>query len=288
MVNNRIVPPLVRFLVTLLAVILLAASCSNGDDSADQATSSTDTTAPDDDETTETTDTASTSDDDDSTSTSDDDSDGGGDGDGGNGNGNNGGGVGDGDLPGEEWDGFASAGDELAVMGVAHDDELNVRELPDASSEILTAVGPTETGLVATGRARILPESLWYEVDVDGTVGWVSTAFVGFMGGTDDATAEYLDEGSQGGAETMVDLARAVSAVFASEEPESRIVQSVAPTVGDLGEITYDVIGLGDDSVAGYRLHIFATEDNNGETFTLRTIERTVFCHRGTDGELCL
>ena len=179
-------------------------------------------------------------------------------------------------------------GDEFAVMGVAHDDELNIRSLPDASSDIVATAGPTDTGLVATGRARLLPQSIWYEIDAGGgESGWVNAAFVAFLGGTDDATADYLDTGSEGTAETMVDLARVVTAEFASEEPESRIVQSVAPTVGDLGEITYDVIGLGDDSVGGLRLHIFATPDDNGETFTLKSIERTIFCTRGTDGELC-
>lgn len=249
---------------------MFAVSACSGDDgtTSDTTTEPSDTTTSTDDETTVTTATTETSDSgEDSTSTTDD-PDGGA-------------------LPGEEWDGFAAPGDEFAVMGVAHDDELNVRSLPDASSDIVTSVGPTDTGLIATGRARLLPQSIWYEVDVDGTVGWVNASFVGFMGGTDDATSEYLANGNQGGAETMVDLARAVSAAFASEEPESRIVQVVAPTVGDVGEITYDVIGLGDDSVAGYRLHIFATPDENGETFSLRSIERTVFCSRGTDGELC-
>jgi len=260
-----------RLLVVLLAGMIVVSACGSDDESADETTTeSTDTTTSADDETTTSTATTETSDDESTSTTADSDD-----------------GADDGDLPGEAWDGFADAGDEFAVMGVAHDDELNVRSLPDASSDIVTSVGPTETGLIATGRARLLPRSIWYEVDVDGQVGWVNAAFVGFMGGTDDATAEYLANGSQGGAETMVDLARAVSAAFASEEPESRIVQSVAPTVGDLGEITYDVIGLGDDSVAGYRLHIFATPDDNGETFSLRSIERTVFCSRGTDGELC-
>ncbi len=267
--NNRIPLPLGHLLVALLVAVVAISACSSDDGSTDETTTeSADTTTPVDDDTTTTP--TETSDDTDGESTSTtDDSD-------------------NGALPGEAWDGFASAGDEFAVMGVAHDDELNVRSLPDPSSDIITSVGPTETGLIATGRARMLPESIWYEVDVDGVVGWVNAAVVGFMGGTDDATSEYLAGGSQGGAETMVDLARAVSAAFASEEPESRIVQSVAPTVGDLGEITYDVIGLGDDSVAGYRLHIFATPDENGETFSLRSIERTVFCSRGTDGELCV
>ncbi|MDH4280618.1 MAG: SH3 domain-containing protein [Acidimicrobiia bacterium] len=274
--TTRITRPLARLFVVLLAGMIIISACGSDDESTDGTTDesidTTDTTTSADDDTTTSTVTTKTSDDDgtdDSTSTAD-------------------GGADDSALPGEDWDGFASAGDEFAVMGVVHDDELNVRSLPDASSDIITSVGPTETGLIATGRARMLPDSIWYEVDVDGAVGWVNAAFVGFMGGTDDATSEYVAAGSQGEAGTMVDLGRAVAAAFASEEPESRIVQSIAPTVGDLGEITYDVIGLGDDSVAGMRLHIFATPDTERETFSLKSIERTVFCSRGTDGELCV
>jgi hypothetical protein len=191
------------------------------------------------------------------------------------------------DLPGEPWDGFASEGDIFSVMGVAHDDELNVRQLPDAGSAILTSVGPTADDLVATGQARLLPSSAWYEMTVDGQTGWVSVGFVAFMGGTDDVTAEYLDGQSPPTAETMVDLAAPITESFASDEPPSRIVQSVAPTVGDLGEVTYDVVGLGDDALGGYRLHIFATPDESGESFTLKSIERTLFCTRGTTDGFC-
>ena len=54
----------------------------------------------------------------------------------------------------------------------------------------------------------------------------------------------------------------------------------------DLGEIAVDVIGLGDDSVGGYRLRIFAEE--GPDTFTVRTVERTTFCSRGAgDDGLC-
>ncbi len=185
--TNRTGHLVARLLVALIAVVVIATSCTGDDQAADDTTTeSIDATTTTADPTDTTAATTSTSDDDDSSSSGDD------------------AGADDSDLPGEAWDGFASAGDEFAVMGVAHDDELNVRALPEVSSE-----------------------------------------------------------------------------------PESRVVQSVAPTVGDLGEITYDVIGLGDDSVAGMRLHIFATPDDNGGTFSLTSIERTVFCSRGTDGELC-
>ena len=190
-------------------------------------------------------------------------------------------------LPGEEIDLFVDAGDVLGVIGVEDDDELNIRAAPGTDQDIVGTAAPTADDLVGTGRARSLPSSIWYEVTVGGVTGWVSSGFVAFLGGTDDATAEFLDGGDAPGAETMTDLGRIVAEGFASEDPASEIVQTVAPTVGDLGEVTYDVVGIGDDAVTGYRLHIFATEDDNGETFTLRTIERTTLCTRGLSGELC-
>lgn len=193
-------------------------------------------------------------------------------------------------LPGEPFEGFAEDGDQLAVMGVASDDKLNLREGPGTDQALLTRLGPLEDDLVATGRARALSRSIWYEVSTDdGVTGWVNSSFVGFMGGVDDATAEFLDGGELPVTETMEEMGELVAAAFASTDPESRIVQSMAPTSGDLHEITYDVIGIGDDATAGFRLHVFAVPNGDAdEGFTLKTIERTTFCSRGLAGELCV
>ncbi len=191
-------------------------------------------------------------------------------------------------LAGEPWDGFASDGDVLSVFGVPDDDVLNLRAGPGTDTEILVELDPTADDLVATGQARQLSRSFWYEVTAGGRTGWVSVGFVAFEGPTDDATAEYLADNPRPAAETMVELGQIVAAGFASEDPPSEIVQSVAPTVGDLGEITVDVVGLGDDAGAGYRLHIFANPTESGEGFELRTIERTSMCTRGVSGDFCV
>lgn len=191
------------------------------------------------------------------------------------------------DLPGEPWDGFAQPGDTLSVFGVEADDELNIRSIPGTDGEIVGTAAPTADDLVATGQARMLPRSFWYEVTHGGVTGWVSVAFVAYEGGTDDATAEYLESRDRPAAETLLDLGLFVSEAFASDEPPSDIVASVAPTVGDVGEVTYDVVGIGDDAGAGYRIHVFAVETESGEGWELRTIERTSFCTRGVTGELC-
>ena len=196
----------------------------------------------------------------------------------------------EGELPGEAIDFGPRAGDELAVVGVAHDDVLNVRAAPGTEAGIVVELAPTATGITATGRARSLPESIWYKVDVDGVTGWVSSAFVGFLGLIDDATAEVIAAlGETPGAETMLDLGLIVAEAMASDDPPPRIVVSVAPTVGDLGEVSYDVVGLGDDALGGLRLHVFGDPAEGGEGFVMSNVERTLICSRGvTDDGFCL
>lgn len=259
-----------RWILSLLVVMAMTATACGDDDSdaADTTTSSVDGT-----ETSGTTDTSSTTSSSTTTSTTTTTTT-----------------STTSDLPGEPFVGFAEDGDVLAVMGVAHDDKLNIREGPGTDQSLLTRVGPLEDDLTATGRARILTRSIWYEVSTnDGITGWANSSFLGFMGAVDDATAEFLDGGDPPVTETMQQMGELVAAGFASTDPASDIVQSVAPTSGDLHEVTYDVIGIGDDSVSGYRLHIFAVSNGDSdEGFTLKTIERTTFCGRGLAGELCV
>ncbi len=151
----------------------------------------------------------------------------------------------------------------------------------------MAELSPETDDLHAEGAARVLPESIWYEVVAGDTAGWVNSRYVGYAGGVDDATAEVVASlGAIPMAETMVDLGTLVAETVASEDPPSRITIAVAPSVGDLGEITMDVIGLGDDSVLGFRLHVFGQPD--GEGFSLRTVERMVLCGRGVSGEICV
>jgi hypothetical protein len=131
---------------------------------------------------------------------------------------------------------------------------------------------------------------LWYELTTPaGVGGWSSARYLAYAGATDDATAEYLagrDPAVVGVDATMKGLGRKVAEFHASTEPASRIVMTVAPSSGHLSEVTYDVIGLGDDSVLGVRLHVFATKADG--LYHLKSIERTLLCDRGVDGGLCV
>lgn len=191
-------------------------------------------------------------------------------------------------LPGEPIDFGPAAGDTLAVVGVAHDDVLNLRAAPGADQDILEGIPPVYDALSALGQTRHLPGSFWIAVDYQGTEGWVNLRFVSYLGDTTDATQAVIDGfGEVPSAETMLDLGFIVAESLASEDPVSDIVLVVAPTVGDLGEVTYDVIGFDDDSVRGVRAHVFGQPID--EAFTLDTVELTSLCDRGVDeGGACV
>jgi hypothetical protein len=193
-------------------------------------------------------------------------------------------------LPGESIDLFWQEGDMLGVVGVAHDDVLNVRQGPGVSFDVVATLQPLADQVVATGRSRMLVQSIWTEIEVGATTGWVNVAYLAYLGDTSDDTADTVATiGETPAAETMVDLGSIVAEAHASTDPASEIVLSVAPEVGDLGEITYDVIGLGDDALFGVRLHVFGAPDAGGEGFTLHSVELTLLCGRGvSDDGFCV
>ena len=223
-------------------------------------------------------------------------------------------------LPGEPSAFGPAEGAALAVVGVDHDDVLNVRDVPAGeiiatldllnpyvgllevrealSGEILASPDLWADAIVATGRTRALPTTTWHELRVAGLTGWSSAAYLAQLGATDDVTAHIVEIlGGRLQADTMLDLGFIVAETVASDEPPSRVVVSVEPFVFEaVGEITIDVLNIGDDSVLGFRLGVFADagddwmSDNPGP-FTLRSVQSTVLCYtsRGvTEDGLCL
>ena len=112
-----------------------------------------------------------------------------------------------------------------------------------------------------------------------------------FVGSTEDISWWVVEVlGSIPSAETMTALGYLVVGALVPDEGERAAQISVVegPVIGDLGEITLDVVGLADDSVLGYRLRIFAHPPEAESGFTLKTVERTLLCRRGVSGDLCL
>lgn len=191
-------------------------------------------------------------------------------------------------LAGTPIDFGPAEGDILMVIGVAHDDILNLRVGPGVDARILDEIPPTFDELIAQGNTRELPRSFWIEVEYEDVVGWVNLSYVGYPGTVIDETAHVVDElGGYPTNATMTGLAEEVAAVFAQDdEPGSAVVQVTPVSEGDLAEVTYDVIGLADDSLRGLRLHVFAEEGANG--FTLSNLEVLVICGRGVDEDVCV
>lgn len=252
-----------RGLLGLVVVTLLLASC--GDDDTETTTDTTETTAVTDDDATSST----TEADDTSTTAASAPS----------------------ELPGERIDIFPYEGTTVAVVGVEAGDVLNVRAAPGTQYEVVAELDPLADDLTANGHNRTLDDdSIWAEITADGTTGWANTKFLAHLGDVGDVTTElYPDVADRPTAETMVQLAQIVGDNRAgSELPEPEMVIVDGPSVGDLGEVTIDLVGYPDDAVLGERLHIFAEPDPGGESFTVRTVESTTLCRRGVSAGACV
>lgn len=188
-------------------------------------------------------------------------------------------------LAGRPIDFGPAPGDRLMVIGVHHDDFLNLRAGPGPDLPILDRIPPTFTALVAKGNTRQLTSSLWIEVDYKDTAGWVHMSFIGYEGGVTDDTSRVVAElGEYPVESTMTDLAELVAGLYTStDESGSHVVRVTPVTTGDLAEVTYDVIGLADDAIRGVRIHVFA-EQSDGR-FGLESVEVTTICGRGVDAD---
>ena len=159
---------------------------------------------------------------------------------------------------------------------------LNLRAAPGADQEILAGIPPLYDELIALGQTRELPRSFWIAVDYEGTEGWVNLRYAGRLGQTSDATSNVVEElGETPSAGTMLELGMIVAGAFGFDPAD--VVVTSAPTSGDPGEVTLDLLGLADDSVTGSRVHVVGQASGSG--FTLDTVELTLICARGVDGD---
>lgn len=191
-------------------------------------------------------------------------------------------------LPGLPLDFGPVSGDILGVVAVSFDDVLNLRAGPGTDFDVLKKMPARETRVIANGRARSLPNSIWYEVTFSGVTGWASSSFLAYLGETNDITADIVGEiGEIPQASSMERLGELVAGTFEPVERPLRVRMSGEASIGDLGEVIFDVVGFPDDSVKGLRLHIFGQPE--GEVFTLKAVEAVSLCQRGvTDEGLCI
>jgi hypothetical protein len=178
-------------------------------------------------------------------------------------------------MPGDVIEFGPRAGDQIAVVGVGNDDTLNVRIAPGTEFEIIGTLDPLAVDVTALGENRLLTSSFWVEIESGDGAGWVNEAFVGFLGVSQERTSGVV--ATSGGAVAVGEL---LAQTYVSQEPVSAVT-----LVSDDGDtVIYDVIGIGDDAVKGFRL-IIATEPVSGGTGVSSFTERTI-CSRGLAPDL--
>lgn len=191
-------------------------------------------------------------------------------------------------LPGETFDLFPAAGAAMTVVGVEVGDVLNVRVGPGPEYDVVTTLAPTSNGdALATGRNRSVDSGIWAEVEIGDIVGWSNTAYLLQAGSVDDDTTNLYPTAADHPIDVSLEaLGHDVADAYASIDPSSRVVVVDGPNLDDLSTITIDVLGLGDDSVGGYRVAVYAESFDAG--FRVRTVEATTLCTRGVDGGMCV
>ena len=179
----------------------------------------------------------------------------------------------------------------VGVVSVRYDDELNVRSGPSTAFPIVATLDPLAEGLSGTGKGWELPSgAVWWEIRVEEGIGWANQGYLSRFGAVVDLTAQVVDAlGEIPWAPTMDELGSTVAATFVASDGEVEQVVTVvaAATVGDLGEITIDVVGSADDSVEGHRLHVFG-QPADGGGFSLMAVESTILCLRGVSEGVCV
>ena len=207
-----------------------------------------------------------------------------------------------------------AAGDRLVVVAVESDDVLNVREEPmgtiiamlevirGETDERLWVLRPDSSvaayleddAVVATGRARSLSRSTWYEVTVGSYTGWASAAYLAYPTTVKDVTDEVTQ--ATGGipeAASMDELARIVLEALGPRISGEPVTVSGPGWFEGLAEMEIDLVVRGSRHF-GQRLYIAADAGIDwDDTFEiidarLRWATLQTLCSRGWNGERCL
>lgn len=196
------------------------------------------------------------------------------------------------------------AGETLDVVGVRYDDVLNIRDQADASSAIVATAAPFAANpqLISGGEGLLFNPNggAWWKVTVNGNAAWASASFLGQVSPNNEdllpvLTANMPSTTSPNLNTLIIDIATALAA-----GPTPSVVLSTEPVGIDAigSEATIDVLGIGDDSVKGWRIRILFNnvfDDINASNPQLVGVELVVadafpICHRGLEASsgLCI
>ena len=173
-------------------------------------------------------------------------------------------------LPGAEAESTLEPGDLLAVVGAAEGVTHWLVAFPDGLGDVERELDPLDTGLEVLGRAWEVDGVLWELMLFEGREGYFPRSMLAFIGEPEDVTEQFTGI-SLGSVEEL-------GAEIAGEIEATEMILIAMP---DALELIYDVMGMEDDSVAGYRVRVVAVEASGG--FAPELVERTPLCSRGLD-----
>jgi hypothetical protein len=179
---------------------------------------------------------------------------------------------------------------ELAVIGVAPDDTLALREGPGASERQVGALPHDTRGVRALGPVCRAGTATWFQVALGGAEGWANGAFLSPATNPADETERFRK--ILGAARFASDTALVATLQKALErelgkEPEPRFAAKLVGIAR--GNATVALLSLccfADDSVAGEQVWLeLARKDG---TWSIARARVSRLCPRGTSGDLCL
>lgn len=179
-------------------------------------------------------------------------------------------------LPGNEVPSIFEPGDVLGVIGVESGSSPRLLSFPGQTGEPVLEVNPIEDDLEALGRAWEIDDVAWEWLLVQGHEGYLPRSWLGFIGEPEDVTSQFAQLTSDSVARLGEEIASEIEAA------NTVLVAQPSPL-----EVVYDVLGLGDDSIAGYRIRVAAREATVG--FAPESVQRSPLCTRGlTATGVCL
>jgi hypothetical protein len=179
-------------------------------------------------------------------------------------------------FPGNEVSSIFEPGDVLGVIGVESGSSLRLLSFPGQSGEPVFEVSPLEEDLESLGRAWEIEDVAWEWLLVQGHEGYLPRSWLGFIGQPEDVTSQFAPLTSDSLARLGEEIASEIEAT------KTVLVAQASPL-----EVVYDVVGLGDDSIAGYRIRVTAREVTGG--FAPESVVRSPLCTRGlTATGVCL
>jgi hypothetical protein len=179
---------------------------------------------------------------------------------------------------------------ELAVVRVAPDDVLNLREKPGALERVVGKLAYDTRGVRATGRVCRVGETEWFEVSAGEARGFANGGFLMPATAPVDETERMLKllggDGRFGSADALARaLAEALERPFAGQT-EPRLQAKV------MGAVTFEkpalvlVCCFADDSIQGEQIVV---EFGQGKGYvTLRRALVSRLCPRGASGDRCI